>query len=58
VLSANRIDEGGRKEGKVLSSVLLRSKTFWEVKLLRGAGEGGKGNHLYEQRARREKERK
>jgi len=33
--------------------MLLRGKTFWETKLLRGAGEGDK-----EQRARREKERK
>jgi hypothetical protein len=38
--------------------VLLGRKTFWKIKLLRGAGEGGKWKHLYEQRARREKKRK
>ena len=57
-MSATGIDERSRKKGTVQSSVLLSSKTLWKIKLLRGAGEGGKESNLYEQRAKKEKERK
>lgn len=33
VVQANTVYVGGRKEGEVKSSVLLRRKTFWEWKI-------------------------
>jgi hypothetical protein len=33
VVQDNRVYVGGRREGEVKSSMLLRSKTFWEWKI-------------------------